>query len=166
MDIKLIKKLMTPTLMLGWALYYFVEIQGKPASAGLFIRPVFWVMLLLYIVIIWMDIRDWREQKRLQASESVSEEERQASDAKEAAEKTDLRHTLICIAGALIYVILLPYLGFLISTALFLFVMFCWLKAPNKIAALILAVAVALGMYTLFKIGLKVPLPTGFLGFI
>lgn len=166
MDTKLIKKLITPTLIMIWALYYFVEIQGKQASAGLFIRPVFWVMLALYILILWMDIRDWREQRRTREETEVSEEERQAAETKAAAERADLRRTVVCVAGAVAYVVLMPFLGFLISTAAFLFVMFCWLKAPNKVAALFLAAAVAAGMYLLFKIGLKVPLPTGFLGFI
>lgn len=163
MDMKLIKKLTAPTLMMLWALYYFVEIQGKQASAGLFIRPVFWIMLALYILILWMDIRDWREQRE---KDVRPEEGKQAPEANAAEGKADLHRTVICIAGAVAYVILLPFLGFLISTALFLFIMFCWLKAPNKIAAFLLAAAVAAGMYLLFKTGLKVPLPTGFLGFI
>lgn len=165
MDIKLIKKLITPTIMMLWALYYFVEIQGKQASAGLFIRPVFWVMLALYVLILWMDVRDWKEQ-RTQGKTDLSEEEKQALEARAKEKRADLYRTAICIAGALAYVILFPVLGFFISTTLFLFIMFCWLKAPNKIAALILAATVAAGMYLLFKVGLKVPLPTGFLGFI
>lgn len=151
---------------MGWALYYFVEIQGKQASAGLFIRPVFWVMLVLYILILWMDIRDWREQRRTQEAAEISEEEARALETKAAEERADLRRTGICIAGAIVYVLLLPVLGFLISTTAFLFAMFCWLKAPNKAAAFFLAAAVAAGMYLLFKTGLKVPLPTGFLGVI
>lgn len=168
MDMKLIKKLVTPTIMMGWALYYFIEIQGKNASAGLFIRPVFWIMLVLYLMILWMDTRDWRGEKRTQASaaQQATAEEKQAAQAKTAAEKADLRRTVICVGSAVAYVFLLPYLGFIISTVLFLFGLFCWLKAPNKLIAFVLALAVALGMYALFKIGLKVPLPTGLLGFI
>jgi len=168
MDIKLIKKLLTPTIMMGWALYYFLEIQGKKFSAGLFIRPVFWIMLALYLVILWMDIRDWREEKHNQAAaiSQADEDEKLSMQAKAAAGKADLQRTIVCVSSAVAYVFLLPFLGFLISTIVFLFGLFCWLKAPNKPAAFILAAVVAVGMYALFKIGLKVPLPTGFLGFI
>ena len=167
MAMKLIRKLVTPTLMFAWALYYFIEISGKKASAGLFVKPVFWVMLVLYAVIVFMDVRDWRDEGKEEESKrkEETEEEKAARLAREVKEKEDLKRTLICIASGIVYVFLLPYLGFVLDTFLMLAGLFIWLKAPNKVAAVFLAAAVTAGRFLLFKMGLKVPLPKGFLGF-
>ena len=164
---KLIRKLITPTLMFAWALYYFIEVSGKKASAGLFVKPVFWVMLLLYVVIVFMDVRDWRDEEKEAAvkQKEETEEEKAARLAKDLKEKEDLKRTLICLASGILYVFLLPYLGFVLDTFLMLGGLFIWLKAPNKVVALLVAAAVTAGMYLLFKVGLKVPLPKGFPGF-
>ncbi|MBR6114233.1 MAG: tripartite tricarboxylate transporter TctB family protein [Oscillospiraceae bacterium] len=165
MAIKLLKRLVTPTLMMGWAIYYFIEICGKKASAGYFIKPIFWVMALLYCLIVFMDARDCRDEAEAEKT-ADSPEQRQAGEEKAAAQRADLKRTAICIGSAFAYIFILPYLGFILSTTLVLFGLFWWLGSGNKLLTFVYAAGVALGMYLLFKTGLKVPLLTGFLGFI
>ena len=166
-SMKLLKKLITPTLIMGWSLYYFIEVSGKKEIAGIFVKPVFWIMAALYVLIVLMDARSCRDEEKAeaQAFASASEEEKAEIRKKRESSKKDVQRTLVCIGSAIAYILIQPYLGFVISTVLLLFGLFCWLKAPNKVLAFVLAAAVAGGMYALFKIGLKVPLPKGFLGF-
>lgn len=167
MKARILKKLTTPTLIMAWSLYYFIEVSGKPHLAGVFIKPVFWIMVALYVLIVLMDIRDCKDEEKAEAESfaSTSEEEKAEILAKEEAAKKDVQRTLVCVGSAVAYILIQPYLGFVLSTTLMLFGLFCWLKAPKKVLAFVLAAAVAVGMYALFKIGLKVPLPTGFIGF-
>jgi putative tricarboxylic transport membrane protein len=165
--LQLIKKFFVPTAILGWATYYYIEILGKKASAGYFIKPVFWILAVLYVVIIIMDVRELRaSQKREQIeAQTDTEEVRAEKVAKRSEDNQDTIRTIICLGSSVVYIFLLPYLGFIIATTLFLFGLFWWLKAKNKLLAFVLAVVVTMGMYALFGLGLKVPLYTGFLGF-
>ena len=170
----LVLKIFTPTLMFAWAIAYYVEILGKKASAGVFIRPVFWLMAVIYVIVVLMDIRDYKDAKK--GSESVSPDdstkendseiiaETNAPEKREKIFSPDLTRTIVCVLSSVAYIFAIKYIGFLVSTVLFLFGLFCWLKAENKILAFILAVVIAFGMYMLFKVGLKVPLPKGFIG--
>ena len=157
---KYLIKIITPLIMFAFALAYYIEILGKKASAGVFIKPIFWGMAVLFVIILLMD---WRDIKDAAAEEKNEEAEPETENNKIS---PDLIRTIICVAGSLVYIFSQKYLGFLISTTLFLFAMFCWLKAKNKLLTFVLAAVIAFGMYALFNIGLKVPLPTGFLGFI
>lgn len=165
--LQIVKKFFVPTAILGWATYYYIEILGKKASAGYFIKPVFWILAVLYVAIIFMDVRELRaSQKREQIeAQTDTEEVRAEKAAKESEDNQDTIRTIICLGSSVVYIFLLPYLGFIIATTLFLFGLFWWLKAKNKLLAFVLAVVVTMGMYALFGLGLKVPLYTGFLGF-
>lgn len=158
---KYLLKIITPLVMFAFALAYYIEILGKKASAGVFIRPIFWGMAVLFVIILLMDWRDVKE-----SADEEKKEEKAESETENKKISPDLMRTIICVVGSVVYIFAQKYLGFLISTTIFLFAMFCWLKANNKILTFILAALIAFGMYALFNIGLKVPLPTGFLGFI
>lgn len=165
--LQIMKKFFVPTAILGWATYYYIEILGKKASAGYFIKPVFWVLAVLYVAIIFMDVRELRANQKREETEAQTdtEEVRAEKAAKKLEDKQDTIRTLVCLGSSVVYIFLLPYLGFITATTLFLFGLFCWLKAKNKLLAFVLAVVVTMSMYALFGLGLKVPLYTGFLGF-
>lgn len=60
----------------------------------------------------------------------------------------------------ILYALLLPYLGFVITGILYLFVTMSILKADMKRSAVVSAVVVIV-VYLLFRYAFKVPLPTG-----
>lgn len=163
--VRLIKKLFIPTVILIWAVFYYIEILGKKASAGYFIKPVFWIMALLYAVIAAKEYKVWSDESKAIKDDGSKADDNTADD-KAATAKMDpeLMRMMVCVGSAAAYLITMPFLGFIIATVLLLFGMFCWLKAPNKMGALLLAVLITAGMYILFRFGLKVPLYKGFLG--
>lgn len=162
---RLVKKLFIPTIIFIWAACYYIEILGKKASAGYFIKPVFWIMAVLYVVITVKDTKAWWEERK----ETADPMEKAAQDAGcvnvKKVKDEELARMAVCVGGAAVYLLAMPFLGFVITTILLLFGMFCWLKAPSRLGALILAVLVTAGIYALFKIGLKVPLYVGIFGF-
>lgn len=163
--VRLVKKLLIPTIIFAWAVCYYIEVLGKKASAGYFIKPVFWIMAVLYIVIAAKDTRVWwKEEKEIT---DHSEKPEQDADNGKAAKMKDaeMARMMVCVGSAAVYLAVMPSLGFIVATIILLFGLFCWLKAPNRVGALVLAVLVTAGMYMLFKFGLKVPLYAGILGF-
>lgn len=162
--VRLIKKLFIPTVIFAWAVCYYVEILGKKASAGYFIKPVFWIMAALYVIIAAKDTKIWLDDRK-KAEVRPKDMETKAAGSAGKTKDVELVQMAVCVGSAAVYLLVMPYLGFIIATVLILFGMFCWLKAPNKLGALALAVIVTAGMYALFKFGLKVPLYAGIFGF-
>lgn len=64
---------------------------------------------------------------------------------------------LLCMCG---YVLLMPYLGFIITGILYLFVTMRILNA-NLVRSIIVSVAMIIIVYLLFRYAFKVPLPLG-----
>lgn len=150
---RLIKKIFIPTIIFAWSVCYYIEILGAKASAGYFVKPVFWILAVLYVIIMAKEFLAWKAEIPKEAAERENKQDE------------ELMRTAICIGSAVIYLVVMPWLGFIISTVLLLFGLFCWLKAPNKIGAFVLAVAITAGIYALFNFGLKVPLYKGIINF-
>ncbi|MBT9778211.1 hypothetical protein GPL15_17050 [Clostridium sp. MCC353] len=163
--VRLVKKLLIPTIIFIWAVCYYIEVLGKKASAGYFIKPVFWIMAVLYVVIAAKDTKAWWEEGKAIAARSKKEDQGAKNDDTGKVKDVELGQMMVCVGSAALYLAVMPYVGFIIATILLLFGLFCWLKAPNRVGALVLAVLVTAGMYMLFKFGLKVPLYAGILGF-
>ena len=76
-----------------------------------------------------------------------------------------LIRTGITVGISIIYLVAMQFLGFLISTLIFLLVMIRYLGQKNKLTLIISSVSVSIIVYAIFKDFLKIPLPTGFLSF-
>lgn len=68
------------------------------------------------------------------------------------------------VVVCLLYAILLPHLGFLISTA-FAASYMCWRLGGKPLAAGIIGLSISLGIYVCFKLVLGLSLASGVLGF-
>ena len=73
---------------------------------------------------------------------------------------------LIMMVALAIYVVLIPFLGFILSSMLFLTLAFLYygerkLKALGILKQVLFAVAVSIGFYAIFHHAFLVPLPTG-----
>lgn len=68
------------------------------------------------------------------------------------------------VVVCLLYAILLPHLGFLISTA-FAASYMCWRLGGKPLAAVIIGLSISLGIYVCFKLVLGLSLASGVLGF-
>jgi len=159
----LLKKIALPTVVLIWAASYYIEVMGYSVKNHRMIQPLFWVMVVLYIVNGITDYREWKREQAASAAES--EEEKEAASALKTIDKKQTARLVVLVSSMIAYVALLNTLGFIITTFLFtcgvLFVMGerTWYKLAG-----IPAVLVAF-LYVVFKLGLSIPLPAGFLPF-
>ena len=159
--IRLIQRIAIPTGILIWATIYFIEILGRRPSAQLMIRPAFFILVVLFIIITVTDVRDWIKENA--ALKKASEKGEEVAVSKEGLESFLLM--VVCAGSAFAYMFAMSIIGFSLSTAAYLFGMLCYLKVKNKIYAMVISVLLTGALYMLFRIWLRVPLPAGFLGF-
>lgn len=69
------------------------------------------------------------------------------------------RQVLSCTGLAILYVLSIPYLGYYISSALFILAISLVLQFRSKLIPIIVAVAFPLAIYLVFEILLKIPVP-------
>lgn len=145
----LIQRLVAPVLMFGWSLYYFMQVSHQKPQSQYLIRPVFYVVTLLFAVIVYREVRAWHAEHTTDGSKSKLE-------SKEVAVVATL------VGGSALYLFLLPYAGFLCLTPVFLALAFRYLKASWR-STLLLAVGLTAFVYIVFDVLLGVPLPAGLL---
>jgi putative tricarboxylic transport membrane protein len=76
----------------------------------------------------------------------------------------ELGRVIAIIAGAIAYVIILPYVGHVLSSMVLVFVVLQSMGLSSWLSKIGITIAVALGSYYLFDVLLQVPLPKGILG--
>ena len=85
------------------------------------------------------------------------------------AEWSQLRLVLSVVAPTAVYVLIVPYIGIYVSSALLIAVFMMWLGSYRWIHALPIAIAVPILTFLMFEVWFLVPLPKGpverFLGF-
>src|SRR5699024_6298087 len=123
-------------------LYFSFKLPGG-GSAGSSLLPVISGVVLLICSIV-LNIQQYKKQKE------DSEEE-------DTIIKLEKRH-LILVAYLLLYLIFLPYLTFIPSTIIFLFLIALLYGFKGIVKPLILSVTITLGVYYIFQMLLKVPL--------
>lgn len=64
-----------------------------------------------------------------------------------------------------VYVIVVPYFGFIITTVVLMAVLLLIMQVKKSMSYILLPLVVTGILYAVFKIGLRIPLPVGFLGF-
>ncbi len=141
-----IRKLAVPTLILAWATHYFAEVCRKPAEAQVLIRPAYYLLLALYLLICYTEYKAFRGE---------------ASSRESIGKKLRDERALFCIALSGLYVAVVPYIGFLTATTIFLTLAFCRLGARRKVVAVVAALSFTLAAFWLFGSVFSVPLPMG-----
>lgn len=150
----LLKRLAMPTAVLLWAVFYYVEVMGYSAKNHYLIQPVFWIMFVLYVINTIGDYREWKNTRSEEEETSVKNIDKQ---------KTIRIVSVVVIMG--LYSIVMSFLGFLISTFIFTFGVL-WVMAERKWYKLtLIPLFLDIFLYVVFHMGLRIPLPTGFLGF-
>jgi cell division protein FtsW (lipid II flippase) len=151
----LIKKLALPAIVLLWSAAYFIEVAGYSKKNQYLIKPAFIVMVILFVVNTFIDIREWRrEQESGKGASQISQEEKQL-----------LLKSLLVVVSMAVYVILMPHIGFIITTAVLLVVLLLIMQVREFLPLILLPLIVTGILYAVFKTGLHIPLPAGFLGF-
>lgn len=151
----LIKRLAIPAIVLLWSATYFIEVVGYSKKNQYLIKPVFIVMVILFAVNTFTDIREWkREREENKGALQISQEEKQV-----------LIRSFFVVASMAVYVVIMPHLGFIITTVALLAVLLLIMQVSKPLPYILLPLIVTGILYAVFKIGLHIPLPAGFLGF-
>jgi len=145
-----LKSMVAPTLLMGWATYYFIEVMGKPESARTLILPAYILLVVFYVAIV---VRDYRRNRK-----AVD-----VSDPAQNGAHRENRIRCLCLAASALYLAAMPYLGFPVATVLALTFAFHILGAKRKIASLLFAICFTAILYYTFSHLLYVPLPLGLL---
>jgi hypothetical protein len=74
-----------------------------------------------------------------------------------------IKRSLTSLFATVAYVLLMPFLGFIASTTIYLFFLMFLLKNRAFIKMGIVSILVSVGVFLLFKTVLHITLPTGFL---
>ena len=145
-----LKKITIPALMMVWCTYFIAD-AGSPSKKGnTFVWAVYILLLAVFAVELFNEFRRARAETQAQ----------QHSD-REKKDYSGLIRSAALFGGTLVYIFVMPYLGFLISTLVYLFVMFLFLNAKNKLVVALASVALTALMWVAFDYLLGVPLPAG-----
>ena len=119
----------------------------KPSSGFIpFLSGFFFGILALLLLIqnIWFNKANFTEEKK---------------------EKTNWRAIFTVFASLFSYILLLNYLGFIITTILFVGILLKIIEKKGWFLTICVSLFIALGSYVVFKVWLQAELPKGFLGF-
>lgn len=145
-----LKKITIPALAMAWCVYFITD-AGLPSKKGnMFVWAVFALLVVIFAVEILNEFRRAQTEKRA-AQNSPTEKK----------DYSGLIRSGILFGATLAYIIAMPYLGFLISTFIYLFAMFLFLRAKNKIVVVVASVMLTGLMWFAFDYLLGVPLPKG-----
>lgn len=162
----LIKRLALPAMVLIWSASYFIEVSGYSKKNQYLIKPVFIAMVLLFIVNTITDVREWKKEQR-EKMELYQEAAGRSPDmtGPTAEEKQTLLRSFFVVLSMAVYIVVMPYLGFVISTIVLVVFLLALMQVRKPIPMILLPVLLTGVLYAAFKIGLHIPLPAGFLGF-
>ncbi|WP_210471716.1 tripartite tricarboxylate transporter TctB family protein [Sporosarcina sp. 6E9] len=118
--------------------------------------PIFLGYLLIFLSIILFFTKDQETE--------VEDGEEQVTKPKKGLDK-NTKMLLVFGGIVLFYIVLLEILGFLITTAIFIFITTLLLGYKKHKTNIIVALAVPVGFYYLFNFVLKISLPKGILPF-
>lgn len=146
------KDLLFGLCMAALSIALAVQSFRYPADSAFFPRILSLLLLALSLVIVIRSLRRPGAQK----------EEGVAGGSAGAAALMKSPPVLVFTATVL-YVMAIPFLGFLVSTALFLFGSILFLNRRRPVLAILYGIGYAASLYALFHAVLKVTLPAGWL---
>lgn len=150
MMLQIAQRIGIPFALLFLAGLYFLEVMGGKAQDLMLIKPVFYLMVLLFCINAVTDMRDILKQK----DHIVSA-------------KADPLTKILPFAGlAILLVAGLPYAGFCVSSIVFLFLVLFMFKVESKAVLVLMPLIVSTVLYLLFVYAFGVELPVGFLDII
>lgn len=167
----LIQTIIMPTIAMIWASVYFLEVMQLSEKNQYLIRPVFFIMVVLYVINTLGDVKKWKEtqaEREKLLAESEGEEcpkEIELARIANKERKEDLIQLAMILGVSLIYLLIMPRLGFIISTILFLFAQLIVLKADKGPMLIVLPLVLTVVLHLAFTKILGIPLPVGILRF-
>lgn len=138
-------------MVLGWTLYYYFSTINKPGGkeSVLFIKPLTVSLFICFFFVIWGAIKI----DRVKEAEARWKEESMPKDI------GFLDHRRLFFAGSMIaYATALTFLGYMIPSILFLFIVFYYLGERTPWILIIIPVALPAFISVIFVLFMKVPI--------
>lgn len=149
-------RIIVATGILIFTLIYFVDVSSlNNPQDRLMVSPVIWIIIILYPIIIW---QEWKENKKRKNDEQLQEQ----SEDDETSAKLNKR-ILLFMVSTLVYLAVMSYLGFIISTIIYMPFLMWVLGTKSKKVLVVLPIAFTILLFFLFNNLLGIPLPQGFL---
>ena len=142
---KYLELILTPTLIMLWSTSYFVSLLAHGRGTTILIRPIYYSMVVLYIINAFTDYLEWKKGKII--LEPIP------------------KIVVLYVGMVALYIFLMPKIGFLVTTTAFMYASFAFLKVRSKILFCITPVIFTLFLYILFYRAFAVPLPKGIFPF-
>ncbi|GAB3797613.1 tripartite tricarboxylate transporter TctB family protein [Virgibacillus kimchii] len=139
----------------AFGLYYFLDVRSLPnPQERVIVEILFWVLVvLLAIEASRTTYKLWKENKNENNKQSI----------KSILKGWILNKPVMLFVGLSLYILLLPIIGFFVTSAIFL-VTYNYLLGSKKLWELtLLPIAILISVYILFVLVLDVRLPDGFL---
>lgn len=133
------------SIMIGLSLFLFYMIFNLPPKARIY--PIFVTSLLLFLSIIHM---------------AITLKKKKEEDGESPFTGIKKRKLIFVTVSSGLYVALMSLMGYVSSTVLYVFIVLIGFNNSKKLSGLV-TIGFAAFIYILFKIVLRVPLPTGFL---
>ena len=158
------KSLILTTLILIWSATYYVEVSNLSWKNNSLIKPVFWVMVVLYFINLTIDyMENKKEIKNKEKNNQISNIAVVEKGKNISFDSTAIRISLVFIC-IFLYVIIVQLIGYIISTYLLLIGLMIVMGVSHwKLIIFFPAIFVAM-LYAIFKLGLNIPLPVGIFG--
>ncbi|MGM8215047.1 tripartite tricarboxylate transporter TctB family protein [Bacillaceae bacterium W0354] len=160
---RLINRLIAPSTIFLFVLIYYFEVSDLSDGNLLLIRPIFWVMVVLYPAVLLIEIKKWKNTDFSQLEKTSDDDETEFDENYEINSKVTPK-LLIYITSIALYLILLPYLGFILVSLIFLPSLLFVFGTKDIKLLIAIPVIVTLVIYLLFDTWLGIPLPKGFFG--
>ena len=148
---QLMQRIGIPFVLLCLATLYFLEVRGGKAQDMMLIGPVYYLMVVLFVINAATDLRDILRERGKEAAANKEED--------------SLKRILSFGGLAILLVIILPWAGFLVSATLFVFATLMLFEVENKTLLYVMPIVVTLTLYALFEYAFGVELPTSVFGF-
>lgn len=155
-----LKKMIIPTIIMGWATVFLLEVLQYPAKNYIIIRPVYFVMLAFYLANAVLDFLSCRKEEKVHipsGNNDTTTKERIV-----ASMKSDKIKIPLVFAVFLLSALLLNILGFFIVLPLFLFTVLRISGVTNWITLMLFSIILTVVLYLIFQVGLSIALPHGF----
>lgn len=124
----------------------FPTMVGTDVGAAYFPKMLSFIIIGLSILLFSQSLREPKDEQSNSQSESIN-----------------WKKTTLGILGTIAYTCVFNYIGFYLSTILFLFAMMWVLGYKKIILATILSIGITLFIYVVFELLLQVPIPQGVL---
>lgn len=155
---KHVVNLFVPTLVVLWSLAYWAEIADIGARDKLLIRPVCILLCLIYCYLLWIEYKSYR-------LESTSGDSASGIRDKKNFWQILPKKEITIIALLATYLLIVPWLGFVVTSFIFMICML-YLLDVRKIHVIVGFSVISTGvLYLAFKVILMIPLPGGIFGF-